>query len=160
MTKCQPCAGFGVINDGPEAIPSRCRACNGSGLAGVMIVEQNPDPRGSTWERLRDFFAGGGKISLPTPEEMMLDARPVRLFYGGGPGGGKTAEIERWLQRVADAMGEVPAQMGVDLAHGRSESWLVTWDAEQGKMIYRKVDPADMVRRDEEGEGNPDHGSD
>ena len=51
MKKCQPCAGLGVINDGPEAIPSRCIACNGSGLAGVMIVEQNPDPRGWTCDR-------------------------------------------------------------------------------------------------------------
>ena len=71
----------------------------------------------------------------------MLDARPMKLTYGGGPGGGKTAEIERWLQRDSEAMGEVPSQIGVDLAHGRSESWLVTWDAEQGKMIYSKIDP-------------------
>jgi len=93
-----------------------------------------------TWERLRDFFAGGGKISMPTAEEMMLDARPMKLTYGGGSGGGKSAEIERWLQRASEALGEVPRQMGVDLAVHGSESWLVTWDPEQGKMIYRKLD--------------------
>lgn len=91
----------------------------------------------------------------------MLDAQPgrVKLRYEGTPGG-NTEQIEEWLQRASEAMTGVPMEMGVDLASGVSEAWLMWWDAEEGKMIYRKLDPADMVRRDEEGEGSPDNGSD
>lgn len=81
MTKCIPCAGFGVINDGPEPGPGRtCGVCGGSGLA-LMTVEYNPDPsRSWTWERLRNFFTGGGEIRLPTGEELIEDCRdPLRL---------------------------------------------------------------------------------
>lgn len=110
--------------------------------------------RGGHYRKLRDFFAEGGTIGIPE------DLRPIRLSYGGGPAGGKTAEIEKWLERVSEVVGGVPVTLGVDIAHGRSESWLVTWDAEAGKMVYRKLDPADMVRRDLAGEGSPDNGSD
>lgn len=193
MTKCIPCAGFGVINDGPEPGPGRtCGVCGGSGLA-LMIVEYNPDPlRSWTWERLRDFFAGGGEIRAPSAEELIEDCRdPLGLskleaegvnefrllFEDLDPDGFKGlrhryklpevkwhpigTEADRVLARIREALeNDIPMEMGVDLARGQSETWQISWDPEAGKMVYRKLSPADMVRRDLAGEGSPDNGSD
>lgn len=187
MTKCIPCAGFGVINDGPEPGPGRtCAVCGGSGLA-LMTVEYNPGPsRSWTWERLRDFFAGGGEISNPLDggfERVIVGPAPsgkmetgdrprIRWFAGivGAPAGVRSLsreEIEamnnaeaRFREVRSRLLGGMPMQMGVDLARGQSETWHISWDPEGGKMVYRKLSPADMVRRDLAGEGSPDNGSD
>lgn len=67
----------------------------------------------------------------------------------------------RAFARIREALeDDIPIEMGVDLARGQSEAWHISWDAEAGKMVYRKIDPADMVRRDLAGEGSPDNGSD
>ena len=140
-----------------------------------------------SWERLRNFFAGGGEIRLPTNEELIADCRdPLRLskleaegmeafrllFDDPPPPAFKglryryelpevtwtpigTAE-DRAFARIREALEEdLPLEMGVDLARGQSETWLISWDEEAGKMIYRKIDPADMVRPSEGEEGIP-----
>lgn len=140
-----------------------------------------------TWQRLRDFFAGDGKISLPKDEELIEELRdplPISLLEAEGmlefsklfddppPPAFKglrdrynlpevtwtpigTAE-DRALARIREALeNDMPFEMGVDLARGQSETWLISWDDEAGKMIYRKIDPADMVRRDDGEEGIP-----
>lgn len=112
-----------------------------------------------TWEQLRDFFAGGGKISLPTAEDLMRDGRPGRIKLETLP-----VSEDDWVRKAIEGLHDKMAYeggvLGVDLAQGRSETWEMRYDWETGKMIYRKLDPADMVRRDEEGEGSPDNGSD
>lgn len=129
--------------------------------------------RSDLWRRMREMLNRGAieipryvphpdRPDLPGEIDAMLGASSRRVIeYGGGPGGGKTAAIEEWLAAVnRKVKADMPMEFGLDLAHGKSETWHVSWDHEAGKMIYRKVDPADMVRRDEEGEGSPDNGSD
>lgn len=75
MTECNLCGGARMVPNSGEAalyqshVP--CPGCNA------------PEPPRWTWERLRDFFAGGGKISEPATEDLMRDVRPERLTYGG-----------------------------------------------------------------------------
>lgn len=130
--------------------------------------------RKKTWQSLRDFFAGGGKISLPDYDRELLPTvryreipmdTPVELFDEIE---WKPSPAEPYRITLGDALSfqeealrkkfwdEMPKDFGVDLARGQSETWLMSYDWETGKMIYRKIDPADMVRPDEGEEGIPD----
>ena len=102
-----------------------------------------------TWERLRDFFAGGGKISLPSNEDFMRDLTPPRISLDDA----LRLQEEALRKKFWD---EMPKDFGVDLATFGSEAWLMRFDWETGKIVYRKLDPADMVRPDEGEEGIPD----
>lgn len=121
-----------------------------------------------TWERLSDFFAGGGKISLPSCEDLCRDSSPAPLprfrWFAGMVGDERSMRpltdeelermnaAERWREAIQDRVRkDMPFEVGLDLARGMSEAWLIRWDWGAGKMVYRKLDPADMVRRDDEG---------
>lgn len=159
MTKCRACRG-GTIGDGLDAVV--CPVCKGTCLS----ADNAPERVQWTWERLRNFFARGGEIRAPTGEELIeycrdpLTPRPL-VHYRGDPKVAESPEVKKWLDQINHAlMTDLPTVIGVDLAVGGSETWRISWDAEGRKLVYEKVDPADMVRRDLDGEGSPDNGSD
>lgn len=97
----------------------------------------------------------------------MTERPTIRWFAGivGDPDGVREltqAELDAMnkAEKIFVNVGELPAGIGETMVNFGMEAWFVSFDKDAGKMIYRKLDPADMVRADEEGEGSPDDGSD